>query len=671
MEHDLTTMATSMNSIEDSGINNDKEEEILEEDTFYNPSFYNLQEEFRKYSRMLQKGEVDKRVLFRIGRINHFWENLQEAFRYYNMALEIDGDYGEVHYNLGNIYYEQNDLEKAKKHYTRAIKTKENDIYALNALGKTCFGLKEFENSEKYHSLALKCNPGDVYALRGLGNIYLTKKNFGEALNYYYKAIDINPSDGVSLYNIGLVHLLSGRTENAEKHFTECLEKNYFFGFYFGLGLCCYRQGKKSEAFKNFRIGLTMPQQTELDFKFKDKIEDQDWNILESEFHFCKGNAHYSSGNLASAIKELEKTVTLNPEFSQVHNFLGKLYLKKGDFASALKHYEHILRLEPENIDVEREVCVLGLAMNPENVDTMKRLHHIYWMQEDFAREIDTLEKIIKLTTEPLYFYKLGCAYLSDNQKVKADEAFTRLLSPEKKEDLGHTGFALLYASKKDFPRALNSIDKALSIEKKSEYFLEAGNIYREYGDSDKALECYYEAFKLNPYSRLIYRYLVDCLLESKGREKAEKIIGEYSRSHGYDLLLTEFHIRLKEYKKAGKCLFKFDVNMKKREIAHLYLGICYQEEGFYECALEAFQSSANSEELKGESYGRMALIYQEIGNMAMAKNMASRALYYSRYIEPVVRYKIAMLLWELDMKKELEEFLDKEIGRASCRERV
>ena len=116
----------------------------------------------------------------------------------------------------------------------------------------------------------------------------------------------------------------------------------------------------------------------------------------------------------------------------------------------------------------------------------------------------------------------------------------------------------------------------------------------------------------------------------------------------------------MKEYKKAGKCLFQIEINSKNRSLTHLYLGICYEAEGFFECALEAFISSASSEELKGESYGRMALIYQENGNFNKAKEMVSRALNYTRNIPPVLRYKICILLWELGLKKELEIFIKK-----------
>ena len=638
-----------------------KEQKEVEKETFYNPGFYNLDEEYKKYRQILQKGKADKNILFRIGRINHFWENLEEAKRYYKKTLEIAPNYGEVHYNLANIYYKKNELEKAKDHYMKAVKRKKNDIYALNGLGKTYFSLKNFEDAEKYHKKALLYNPEDVYSLRGLGNVFLIKKNFGEALNYYYKALDINPSDGTSLYNIGLVHLLSGRIENARKHFKESIQKFDFFGFYFGLGLCDYREGKKQEAFKNYKIALNMPRQEILEFKFKDKLEDTDWNLLASEIHFCKGNAYYSMGNLSRAIEELKKTVKLNPRFSQVHNFLGKLYFKRGDFTSALHHYEDLLELEEDNIDIEREVSILRLALNPRDLEASKKLHHIYWLKEDFKKEIDILEKITKLTTEPIYFYKLGCAYLSDGQKVQADEAFTRILNPEKKEDLGHIGFALLYASKKDYPRALNSIEKALAIEKKSEYYLEAGNIYRETDNIDKALECYSEALKLSPYSIITYRLLVDCLRNGKNKEQAGKIISEYSLLPGYNLLLTEFYIKSGEYKKAGKSLFKLKTNQQNRELYNLYLGICYQAEAFFECALEAFLN-ITSEELKGESYGRMALIYQETGNFNKAKTLALKSIHYSRFIEPVVRYKICMLFWELGIKKELETFLKKTI---------
>ena len=76
-----------------------------------------------------------------------------------------------------------------------------------------------------------------------------------------------------------------------------------------------YRQGKEKDGFEEFKTGLTLFQKSdyissnrvyeksaETDFAFKDRLDDEEWNDLASDYHFCKGNAYYSINNLAKNV---------------------------------------------------------------------------------------------------------------------------------------------------------------------------------------------------------------------------------------------------------------------------------------------------------------------------------------------------------------------------------
>ena len=497
----------------------------IADDGFYKPESYDLDEEYRRYRQMLTKGEEDKAILFRIGRINHYRGNIDEAVKLYNKALEIDENYGEVHYILGNIFFQQNELKKSKLHYEKALKESPGDVYALNGLAKSYMGLKEFEEAEKYHKTALILNPQDLYAMRGLGNIYLLQQNFGEALNYYYKALEINPSDKITLFNIGLIYLLSRKFENAEKHYKENAKKHRFYGFYTGLGLLFYKHGKKIEAYEFYKKAVQMERTYELDMLFNMRLDEPEWNIIVSTDHFCKAKAFYSLNKQNEAIKELEITVSINPQFSEAHNLLGKLYFEKGNFSSALKHYELSLILDDGNMNVLKEACRLRLTLNPKDLESLKKLQHIYWLEEDFDREIEILKKITRISGEPVGFYRLGCTFLAKGEKEKGEDTFNKMLALEEEEDLAYLGFAKLYSARSDYNIALEYIEKALDIEKNSEYYIQAGNIHEKMGNSKKALLSYHKAVTLSPYSRMAHRHYVDCLLEIYEDKKAEEIV--------------------------------------------------------------------------------------------------------------------------------------------------
>ena len=377
-----------------------KEELEIKEDSFYNPSLHDIEEEYNRYTEMIQKGEISKNVLFRIGRINHFRGKFDEAYKYYNKALELDQDDGEIHYNLGNIYLKDGKLQEAKEEFLKSIETNRRDVYALNALGKVYLKAKEFSEAEKYHRMALDINPEDVYALRGLGDISLirdrvwyeinektiesvkdrviddkfkiieslknsmfskeeltnilinlnfkeeeiksvescARKNYIEALSYYYRALEINPYEKITLHNIGLVHFLSGQIEKAEQHYRDCLQNiKDFPGFYFGISLCYYRKNKTFDAFKNYSTGLSIAQDS-------------------PEYIFFGGN-YYEISDLA--LPELEEEIKkLREDFVREEKGKPLLPLPKGDYGKKQKE-PTMSPVNPITLELGRSLLLL------------------------------------------------------------------------------------------------------------------------------------------------------------------------------------------------------------------------------------------------------------------------------------------------------------------------
>ena len=643
--------------------NNLKTNEISKrKDDFYAPAYYDVGKEYRKYSQMVQDGKKDKTIFFRLGKINHYWGNHDKAVRFYKKALKEDGNYGEVHYNLGNIYFLQNKLNKSIEHYEKAIKKNPGDVYALNAIGKTYLRLSKFEKALEHHKKALKTNPEDLYALRGMGNIYMVQYDFGKALNYYYKALEINPSDGITLYNTGLIHILSGRLEEGEKHYKEKLEKYDFYGFYMALGLISYQKGEKEEAYEFYRKGIEKEVVSELNILFNLKLKELEWNRLVAIHHFCKAKALYSLNRQNEAIEEMETAIEINPEFTDAYRFLGKFCYEKGDYLSAMSYYEDLLETGEAGPEILREIYELRLLLNPKDLNSLKKLQHIYWLSEDFDKEIEVLEKITKASEEGVYFYQLGSAYLAKNEKEKAENAFNKILTLEEKEDLAYFGFSGLYNSKNDYGTALQYIKKALKAKNIREYHLAAGNIYEKTDKYKNALNHYIEAFKLAPYCRMTHRHYIDCLLNKKNKEVNIEAISELKNMAGYRLILSLFYITLAEYDKAQKSLREIELSSENKGLYHLYSGISYLEKGYFEKALEDFTSSHLYDELKGEAGGLMAITYYKMGRKDKFIETLKKLNFILKLTGPVLRSILCSLMLKENFIKELEPILLKTV---------
>jgi len=125
---------------------------------------------------------------------------------------------------------------------------------------------------------------------------------------------------------------------------------------------------------------------------------------------------------------------------------------------------------------------------------------------------------------------------------------------------------------------------------------------------------------------------------------------------------LSLLYIRLGEYDKAMKTLLHLNLNSEKEGIFHLYLGICYQEKGYFEKALEEFENCVSYEEFRGEACGLMALIYKELGDRDKLIEMVRETGYFIRFTGPVLRCRLCLLMWQENLFETLEEFLPRAI---------
>lgn len=323
-------------------IEKSRDKEELAKDSFYNPSLYDLQQEYSIYTQMLQRGVENKGVFFRLGRIHHFWGDLDTAKEYYKKALKIDPNDGEVHYNLGNIYFKKDNLSKAKREFLIAIEVKPGDVYSLNAMGNTCFRLKEFKSSKKYHKMALEVNPSDVYAMRGLGDISVVQENYKEAFDYYYRALNINPDDNLTLHNIGLAHFFSGRIELADEHYKTCINRDKTFpGFYFGLAFCEHKQGNQKNALKAYKQGLKLIKEVTGYISMAEYDELSDLGLTELK--------EMKKEILKEEVKEVEDIKLLE----EAEKFKQDLVRKKADYVVGF------IGVDPISIEVGRGLLAL------------------------------------------------------------------------------------------------------------------------------------------------------------------------------------------------------------------------------------------------------------------------------------------------------------------------
>ncbi|MBN1111522.1 MAG: tetratricopeptide repeat protein [Bacteroidales bacterium] len=142
---------------------------------------------------------------------------------------------------------------------------------------------------------------------------------------------------------------------------------------------------------------------------YKIAFECQQNNPDEPVYSMIKGNVHSVKGEYREAIKELNKSIKLNPTKDQEKYYLYRAvaYEKNKDFDDALNDYKKSLDINPN----QPEVYYYYGALN--------------YRQENFNVAIDNLNKAIQYgyTNQYVYFAR-GMSYLGTKENVNACKDF-------------------------------------------------------------------------------------------------------------------------------------------------------------------------------------------------------------------------------------------------------
>ncbi|PIE75396.1 MAG: hypothetical protein CSA18_00155 [Deltaproteobacteria bacterium] len=194
------------------------------------------------------------------------------------------------------------------------------------------------------------------------------------------------------------------------------------------------------------------------------------------------GEAYLASGNSTIALRELLKSNALNPEDHFTHNDLGLAYLAKGRNDKALSHFKKAVELKPD----------YSPAIN--NMGTT------YLAKKEWNKAVEVL---LPLTENILYgtpqYAETNIAFayfnLKEYEKAKIHYENSIDIAPEYVVPI--RGLAILYKTTGRYQKALELINKAISIAPKSgELYFQKGKILELTGEIGEAKKAYKKAVK-------------------------------------------------------------------------------------------------------------------------------------------------------------------------------
>lgn len=223
----------------------------------------------------------------------------QEAIDQYRAALRIHPDEAKTHNNLGNAYLEQGWLDEAISEYETSLKLDPNFADAYRNLARAYCKQELFEQAVAALKSALLLEPKDSGAHSRLGNVYRRMGNYGKAIINYNKALLLKP-DSVEAY--------------------------------LGLGLTYNEMGDVDKEIKAYKQLLAIGGSSQYTLAALQNL----------------GNAYVEKQMYATAIKQYQKAISIDPANALVRYNLGVAYVKQEDYNSAVAAYSAAVNLEPK-----------------------------------------------------------------------------------------------------------------------------------------------------------------------------------------------------------------------------------------------------------------------------------------------------------------------------------
>lgn len=178
-----------------------------------------------------------------------------------------------------------------------------------------------------------------------------------------------------------------------------------------------------------------------------DEKEEQQKKVKDADWHYKMGAGYFESREIPLAIRELHKSLELNPDHHEAHYLLGFIYMGRRDYPKSIRHFKETLRIEPDYHFAKNNLGTVYLAMER-------------WRA---AAELfgQLLEQPL-YTTPELAHNNLGWAYFNLRKYQKAIEHFNMAIFLKPQMCLAYNNLGRTYAAMAQVSKAERQYRKAI-----------------------------------------------------------------------------------------------------------------------------------------------------------------------------------------------------------------
>jgi tetratricopeptide (TPR) repeat protein len=226
---------------------------------------------------------------------------------------------------------------------------------------------------------ALKKREAD--AMRDRGERFLQVNQPTMALKEFLAALELNPNDPYLHYDLAYAYDQKGILDKAEFHLKKAIRlKPDYSDAYNYLGVLYFRKGEVDLAIEQYNKALE--------------------NIVylsPQNAHFNLGVAYLSRKQYNLAIKHLEETVSLVPNYAAAYVNLGRAYEGQYKYREARRAYEKAVEFAPNAPEAQLHLGKLLILMGDKRA-AIKPLSEVVRLEpdSDMAREAQSYLNLLK-----------------------------------------------------------------------------------------------------------------------------------------------------------------------------------------------------------------------------------------------------------------------------------
>ncbi|MCA9482686.1 MAG: DUF721 domain-containing protein [Nitrospina sp.] len=412
-----------------------------------------LQDAMEFSARALERFPQDLRIRMIYADVLAVKGKHDEALEQYQKIFDQDPRNARAKLMAGDLLEKINRPHEAIKAYRDMTVADPHNPLGFFFLGRVLEKIGRYEEAEKELNGALNLRPSLFEARRHLARVMEKQKHYARALEQYKILMKTFPTPELEEHYKKVDSMVGSGGDPTQE--LPPLEVQTI-PLHSLLGAVYYEQAAYLEALDEFRLALA--EQNDLEIRL---IVSKIYEVL---------------GRVDLAIKEVEtfRAASGDPDRVDLLLNLARLYGMDEQMDKSVGLLESALEHEPRNDRLYHSLALAHMALS------------------QYDQAISKIQKAIELDDQKdAYFFELGALYERKGDYQRAVEAMERTIALNPSHSNAHNFIGYLLALQgTQLDRALDHLEKALSIQPRNGYFLDSlGWIYYKKGDYNSALE--------------------------------------------------------------------------------------------------------------------------------------------------------------------------------------